>query len=108
MYHLALQRLSCKVPYEGGDEEVDRRRGGKTTSKSGQEWSLLTPRGLSRRGKRGESWLESHQWCPNDPYGLWESEEDIDIYIDVYIYKLFQTCSIQIDLGTCLNRGYSL
>ena len=29
-----------------------------------------------------------------------------DIYIDAYIYKLFQTCSIQIDLGTCLNRGY--
>ena len=28
------------------------------------------------------------------------------LYIDVYIYKLFQTCSIQIDLGTCLNRGY--
>ena len=32
----------------------------------------------------------------------------IDIYIDVYIYKLFQTCSIQIDLGTCLNRGYMI
>ena len=30
----------------------------------------------------------------------------IDIYTDVYIYKLFQTCSIQIDLGICLNRGY--
>ena len=28
------------------------------------------------------------------------------LYIDVYIYKLFQTCSIQIDLGTCLNKGY--
>ena len=44
-----------------GDDEVDRRRGGKTTSKSGQEWSSPTPRGLSRTGKRGESWLESHQ-----------------------------------------------
>ena len=32
----------------------------------------------------------------------------IDIYIDVYIYKLFQTCSIQIDLGTCLNREYMI
>ena len=54
-----------------GDDEVDRRRGGKTTSKSGQEWSSQTPRGLPRLGKRAESWLESHQWCPNDPYGLW-------------------------------------
>ena len=32
----------------------------------------------------------------------------IDIYIDVYIYKLFETCSIQIDLCTCLNRGYMI
>ena len=32
----------------------------------------------------------------------------LDIYIDVFIDKLFQTCSIQIDLGTCLNRGYMI
>ena len=32
----------------------------------------------------------------------------IDIYIDVSICKLFQTCSIQIDLGSCLNRGYMI
>ena len=32
----------------------------------------------------------------------------IDIYIDVYIYKLFKICSIQMDLGTCLNRGYMI
>ena len=32
---------------------------------------------MSKTGKRGESWLESRQWCLNDPYGLWEkgSEE---------------------------------
>ena len=29
-------------------------------------------------------------------------------YIDIYIYKLFQMCSIQIDLDTCLNRGYMI
>ena len=69
-----LAKTILQGTVRGGDEEVDRRRSGKTTSKSGQEWSSLTPRGLSRTGKRGESWLESHQWCPNDPYGLWESE----------------------------------
>ena len=69
-----LAKTILQGTVRGGDEEVDRRRGGKTTSKSGQEWSSLPPRGLSRTGKRGESWLESHQWCPNDPYGLWESE----------------------------------
>ena len=31
---------------------------------------------------------------------------NIDIYTDVYSYNLFQTYSIQFDLGTCLNRGY--
>ena len=30
----------------------------------------------------------------------------IDMYIDVYNHKFFQTCSIQIDLGTCFNREY--
>ena len=69
-----LAKTILQGTVRGGDEEVDRIRGGKITSKSGQEWSSLTPRGLSRTGKRGESWLESHQWCPNDPYRLWESE----------------------------------
>ena len=32
----------------------------------------------------------------------------VDIYTDVYTYKLFQTCCIQIDLGNCLNRGYMI
>ena len=30
------------------------------------------------------------------------------LYIYVYICKLFQMCSIQIDLGSCLNRGYMI
>ena len=49
--HLASQRPSGKVPLEGEEEEVDRRRGGKTTSKSEQGWSLPTPRGLWRQKK---------------------------------------------------------
>ena len=40
--------------------------------------------------------------------GFFFFKSRIDIYIDVYIYKLFQMCSIQIDLGTCLNRGYMI
>ena len=75
-----LAKTILQGTVRGGNEEVDRRRGGKTTSKSGLEWSLLTIRGLSRTGKSGESWLESHQWCPNDTYGLWESEVKNPIY----------------------------
>ena len=46
----------------------------------------------------------------NNDFYLFDSFEIwyIDIYIDVYIYTLFQMCSIQIDLGTCLNRGYMI
>ena len=49
------------------------RRVGKTTPKRGQGWSSPTPRGLRRTGKEGGS---CHQWCPDDPYGLRESEKD--------------------------------
>ena len=52
---------------EGEEEEVDRRRGGKTTSKTGQGWSSPPPRGLWRDG---EIWLQRRHWGPSDPYGL--------------------------------------
>ena len=38
-FHLASQKPSCKVPSDGEEEEIYRRRGGKTTSNSGQGWS---------------------------------------------------------------------
>ena len=65
--------------HESGEEEeleVHRRRGGEDNVKerTGPEFSNLTPRGMCRTGKDGESWLHSRQWCPNDPYGLRESE----------------------------------
>ena len=47
---------------EREEEEVDRRRGGKTTSQGGQGWSSPTPRGLWATGKAAEGWLQSRQW----------------------------------------------
>ena len=103
-----LAKTILQGTVRGGDEEVDRRRGGKTTSKSEQEWSSLTPRGLSRTGKRGESWLESHQWCPNDPYGLWESEEEKTIsraYVSLLLHSDVTSNYCEINKGRrCPSR----
>ena len=46
--HLASHNPSCKVPWDGEEEEVDRRKGEQTTSnsKSGHAWISPTPRGL--------------------------------------------------------------
>ena len=63
-----------KVPREVEEEEVDRTRGGKTASKSGQGRSSPTPRRLWRTGTDGYSWLHSRLWCTNDQYGLRKSE----------------------------------
>ena len=52
--------INPQPPFGGGgveeveDEEVDRVRGGKRTSKSGQGWSSPIPRGQWRIGNNGE------------------------------------------------------
>ena len=40
------------------EEEVDRRRGGKTISKSGQEWTLPAQLGQLRQDKMERAWCE--------------------------------------------------
>ena len=54
---------------KGEEDKAERGRGGKTTSKNGQAWSLASPGGQWRTGKNGENWLQNHLWCPNDPCG---------------------------------------
>ena len=53
-------------------QEVDRRRGGKIMSKSGQKWTLPAQLGQLRTGPDGQGLLQSHLWCPNDvqSYGI--------------------------------------
>ena len=57
------------------EEEVDRRRGGKTISKSGQGWTLPAQPRLLKRGQDGKGLLRSHLWCPNDHARLWDRLE---------------------------------
>ena len=48
------------------EKEADRRRGGKTISKSGQEWTLPAQLGQLKTGQDGKGLLKIHLWCPDD------------------------------------------
>ena len=52
-------------------EEVDKRRGGKTMLKSGQEWTLAAQLGQLKIGQE-EKVLRSHLWCSNNHTRLWD------------------------------------
>ena len=54
---------------KGQEDKADGKRGGKTTSRNGQAWSLLSPSGQKITGKNGGNWLWRHLWCPNVPRG---------------------------------------
>ena len=49
----------------GKEKEVDKRRDGRTISKSGQEWTLPAQLGRLKTGQAGNRLLLSHLWCPN-------------------------------------------
>ena len=54
---------------------ADRRRGGKTISKSGQEWTLPAQLGQLKTGQDGKGLLQIHLWCPDDLPRLWDRIE---------------------------------
>ena len=51
---------------QGSVKGKRRRRGGKTISKSGQEWTLPAQVGWLKTGQSGKGLWQIHQWCPND------------------------------------------
>ena len=57
------------------EKEADRRRGGKTISKSGQEWTLAAQLGQLKRGQDGNGLLRIHLWCLDDLLRLWDRIE---------------------------------
>ena len=52
-----------------------KRRGGKTISKSGQEWTLPAQLGQLKTGQDGKGLLRIHLWCPEDLPRLWDRTE---------------------------------
>ena len=61
---------------KGKRKRGDRRRGGKTISKSGQEWTLPAQLGQLKTGQDGKGLLRIHLWCPDDPPRLWDRIEN--------------------------------
>ena len=46
------------------EEEPDRRRRGRISSESGQEWTLPAQVGRLNTGQGGKGLLRVHLWCP--------------------------------------------
>ena len=57
------------------EKEADRKRGGKTISKSGQEWTLPAQLGQLKTGQDGKGLLQIYLWCPDDLPRLWDRIE---------------------------------
>ena len=53
-------------------KEADRRRDGKTISKSGQEWTLPAQLGQLKTGQDGKGLLRIHLCRPDDLPRLWD------------------------------------
>ena len=51
---------------KGKRKEADRRRGGKTILKSGQEWTLPAQLEQLKTGQDGKGLLRIHLWCHDD------------------------------------------
>ena len=57
------------------EKEADRRRGGKTISKTGQEWTLPAQLEQLKTDQNGNGLLRIHLWCPGDLPRLWDRIE---------------------------------
>ena len=59
---------------KGKKEKTDRRRGGKTISKSGHEFILQAQLGQLKTGQDGKELLQIHLW-PHDLPRSWDKTE---------------------------------
>ena len=77
--HVSRSSGSAKTILQGTvkekEKEADRRRGGKTISKSGQEWTLPAQIGQLKIGQDGKGLLLTHLWCPGDLPRIWDRIE---------------------------------
>ena len=65
----AWRRQFCRGQWKEQEGEESRRRDGKITSMSGQEWGLEIPWGQRKTGKGGKALLQRHLGCPDDLRG---------------------------------------
>ena len=95
---LVWQRQSYRAQWKEKEKEADRRRGGKTISKSGQEWTLPPQLGQLKTGQDGKGLLQIHLWCPDDLPRLWDRIEII-VYIrsvlkryQISLFDIIKSC----------------
>ena len=70
-----LAKTILQDTVNGKEKETDRRRGGKTISKRGHEWTLPAQLGQLKTGQDGKGLLRIHLWCPDDLPMLWDRIE---------------------------------
>ena len=66
-----LAKTILQGTVKGKRKRADRRRVGKTISKSGQEWTLPAQLGQLKTGQDGKGLLRIYPWCPDDLLRLW-------------------------------------
>ena len=64
--------------YKDKEQKEDRRRGGKTILKNGQEWTLPAQLGQLKTEQGGKGLLQIHLWCPDNLPRLWDKQNRIE------------------------------
>ena len=77
VYESGALPTALRGPAQGEEKEKEaaRRRGGKTISKSGLEWTLPALLGQLKTGQDGKGLFRIHLWCPDDLPRLWDRIE---------------------------------
>ena len=70
--HLKVFWFSKDKILQGTVKGQRKRRGGKTISKNGQEWTLPAQLGRLKKVQDGKGLLQTHLWCPDDLPRLWD------------------------------------
>ena len=73
--HVSRSSGLAKTILQGTVKGKRKNRGGKTISKSGQEWTLPAQLGQLKTGRDGKGLLRIHLWCPDDLPRLWDRIE---------------------------------
>ena len=63
------RRQVCRGQWKEQEEEEDRRRDGKITSRNWRVWDLEIPWGQRKTGNGEKVLLQRHLWCPDDLRG---------------------------------------
>ena len=66
-------------------KETDRRRGGETISKSGQEWTLPAQLRQLKTSQNGKGLLRMNLWCPDDLPRLWDRIEENNLILGTVV-----------------------